>query len=1034
MGERADSDVSMTHTPSQHEFTIDPRNKQQVLQKNNAATDSPRHAGAGASASLSSGVNPLQKRLTKTPIEMGKVEKLRVMFSRYDTNGDGSIDPDEMKQLLGELGVDQEVTTDEVSEFCASLDKDGDGSIGFDEFVRFYKGIEKLAKVDTSEKAAAVVQARLNKTANIDVKAGNTSAATTPPSTPPLAPDNAQTEEAQGETFTSPNNKDRLKIKGLLDLVKASADEDAEEYITDKKKAARQRIYDLMYDLPCFAPDYLYRRWWDCIVLLIMMYHWIVATVQGIFSYEPTRDMIIVELIVTILMVVDIAVCLNTAIQAEDRAFYLVVDRKEIMKLYARSGMLFVDVLSGFPFDIIMWYAVGAMGWRVCRFLRLLKGFRLFSLFSLTDRGNMDPAFVQFYFWTVPLLKILTKMVFMGNLMTVIRMIIVSTGGVSTNCELYDQDRCQDSLTQRYLYSVWWCWALLTTQGLARVDDPPSFVYAAIVMAMSLLLQGHVIAHMSALLIKSDVAEQNRDSMRETLAIMRQYQIPASLQQEVLSFQYHSLQQNAASGFAHILERLPLPMQKEVGLYVRVDLIAKVPMFEDLSVDCKLELANCLEQTYCEPDCFIIEYGERGNEMYFMMHGFADVIVPAEGEDGTPDPTLTYGTVVTTIKRGDFFGEMALLNPELTRTASIQALSYCDMFQLHNYDFKKLLKDHEELRVRVEAEADLRGIKEKHGAARPNQRRRSSAFVSKPPTFLDEAGLAHVLGRPRRGSRPIGDKTSLRPEEAKPSRPSSQTSLLREISPADSSTLRPQSFIATQSFRRQREARAERKAPQSLNLDSREPRARGRLSDAFARGHDAEAAAAAAAGVGSAGVSSSDDASAAAAAAAGGKQGDIGLFEPKKDACASQNLPQPHVPVDILDDGHSQRNSKVSLVTESDSVMSVEELNSQARDIIGDDAERADVTLTRTIPINSNASRSCTSGGFHALRSGGADYFRSGRERNTSGYYLSQSSPSASPLDVPPRVGALEYKVWFYFVSLSSSPVLSSSPSPPFPP
>ena len=512
-------------------------------------------------------------------------------------------------------------------------------------------------------------------------------------------------------------------------------------------------------------------------------------------------------------------------------------------------------------------------------------------------------------------------------------------------------------------------------------------------------------------------------------------------------------------------------------------------MFEDLSVDCKLELANCLEQTYCEPDCFIIEYGERGNEMYFMMHGFADVIVPAEGDDGTPDPTLTYGTVVTTIKRGDFFGEvcgmslllsppppqvisltflppppnpttipistpppsqMALLNPELTRTASIQALSYCDMFQLHNYDFKKLLKDHEELRVRVEAEADLRGIKEKHGAARPNQRRRSSAFVSKPPTFLDEAGLAHVLGRPRRGSRPIGDKTSLRPEEAKPSRPSSQTSLLREISPADSSTLRPQSFIATQSFRRQREARAERKVPQSLNLDSREPRARARLSDAFARGHEAEAAAAGGAGGGSAGVSSSDDAS---AAAAGGKQGDIGLFEPKKDACASQNPPPPHVPVDILDDGHSQRyavvptpsfclsiflpllttsstqhsNSKVSLVTESDSVMSVEELNSQARDIIGDDSERADVTLTRTIPINSNASRSCTSGGFHALRSGGPDYFRSGRERNTSGYYLSQSSPSASPLDCPPRVSALEYKVCCFFHFVLSLPPAHSS-------
>ena len=81
-------------------------------------------------------------------------------------------------------------------------------------------------------------------------------------------------------------------------------------------------------------------------------------------------------------------------------------------------------------------------------------------------------------------------------------------------------------------------------------------------------------------------------------------------------------------------------------------------MFESLSVDCKLELASCLEQTYCEPDCFIIEYGEKGNEMYFIMHGFADVIIPAQNEMGEPDPNISYGTVVATVKRGDFFGEV----------------------------------------------------------------------------------------------------------------------------------------------------------------------------------------------------------------------------------------------------------------------------------------------------------------------------------------------------------------------------------------
>ena len=347
---------------------------------------------------------------------------------------------------------------------------------------------------------------------------------------------------------------------------------------------------------------------------------------------------------------------------------------------------------------------MGVDAWRFLRFLRLLKILKFPHLFTLTDRGNMDPSFVQFYFWTVPLLKIGAKFLFSMNILTIGRMVIAGSPADSCVNSEFGLDKCTESIVNRYLFSLWWCWALLTTQGLAKISGGREYTYAAFVMFMSLLLQGFFVAHMSALFLKSNVAEQNKDNMRATLGIMRQYCIPSSLQQEVLSFQYHSLQQNASSGFKHILERLPKPMQKEVGLYVRVGLIAKVPMFEDLSIECKLELANCLDQTFCEPDCFIIQYGEKGDEMYFMMHGFADVIIPSK-ECGD-----SLGRVVTTVKRGDYFGEMALLKPSASRNASIQALTYCDLFELHNDHFEKLLAGYDELRDKVQSEAIRRGL------------------------------------------------------------------------------------------------------------------------------------------------------------------------------------------------------------------------------------------------------------------------------------------------------------------------------------
>ena len=341
------------------------------------------------------------------------------------------------------------------------------------------------------------------------------------------------------------------------------------------------QIHGLMYDLPCFAPDYYIRRWWDLLVLLIIVYTNVFPPIQAIFKLEPTAPTQVCDWIVTALMLLDVLMCMNTAVQEEDRAFHLVTNRRDILRIYARSGYLFVDTISGIPFDLFCYYLFGVgWAWRVFRSFRVIKVVKWKSLFRLADRGNMDPSVVQFYFWVSPITKMVTMLLLTMNWLVIGRMMIATfqLEEKDTNCpnEEFGMDKCSDSTFIRYLYSAWWCWALLTTQGLAKVETGLVYTYAAVVMMFSLLLQGHVVATMSALLVKADISEQNRDSMRETLAIMRQYGIPSSLQQEVLSFQYHSLQQNAAAGFAHILERLPLPMQKEVGLYVRVVLIAKV--------------------------------------------------------------------------------------------------------------------------------------------------------------------------------------------------------------------------------------------------------------------------------------------------------------------------------------------------------------------------------------------------------------------------------------------------------------------------
>eukprot|EP01062_Namystynia_karyoxenos_P014933 TRINITY_DN1540_c0_g5_i2.p1 TRINITY_DN1540_c0_g5~~TRINITY_DN1540_c0_g5_i2.p1 ORF type:complete len:931 (+),score=299.54 TRINITY_DN1540_c0_g5_i2:148-2940(+) len=633
--------------------------------------------GGGGASDLPADMLEAKEAKYQPSTDERRVEELRQLFQQHDADGSGMIDAEELHALLPCIGL-KSITIEQVKELLDEIDMNNDGQVDFDEFLHFYDVLMLSEKRDLRG-----MEAR-DRLASVISSLGG-----------------------QNDIAAAFRERKKLVTMGA--------------YLTDRQVAARARIYNLLYGLPAMAPDYVYRRWWDVVVLITILYIWVIPTVQIVKGPPPTTPWVVVDCAVTVICIVDVLVTLDTAVQLDDRRFGLVVDRWEIFRLYARSGLFITDVLGALPLDLIAWGATrDVSAWRVMRGLRLFKLAKFSKLFQMTDRGSMDPSFVRFYFWTKTLLRQAFVILVLLHLMTLLRMIVTmqmeqhseryspgENGTTVENCQTFGLERCTEDVALQYFYAFFWVWALLTTQGMATLEDEVSYAYAMVVMFMSLVLQGHVVANMSALVLKSNVEVQNQDAMRSTLAIMSHYNIPGTLQQEVLSFQYHSLQQNAAASLAHILVRLPPPLQREVGLYVKVDLITGVPMFKTLSSECRMALANRLQQTYAEPQDYIIKYGEDGAEMFFMMHGFADVLIPAgpvqEGQVGFE------GRVVATTKRGDFFGEVALLKSG-KRTASIQALTYCDLFRLHIQDFRELLEEFSELSHRMEAEARERGL------------------------------------------------------------------------------------------------------------------------------------------------------------------------------------------------------------------------------------------------------------------------------------------------------------------------------------
>jgi uncharacterized membrane protein len=88
-------------------------------------------------------------------------------------------------------------------------------------------------------------------------------------------------------------------------------------------------------------------------------------------------------------------------------------------------------------------------------------------------------------------------------------------------------------------------------------------------------------------------------------------------------------------------------------LEMTIDTLRQVPLFESLDDEAADELCHLLESIDCKTGMFLFRAGETGNAMYLIERGKVRICVrTTDGREMT----------LTELERGDFFGEMALLD------------------------------------------------------------------------------------------------------------------------------------------------------------------------------------------------------------------------------------------------------------------------------------------------------------------------------------------------------------------------------------
>jgi voltage-gated potassium channel len=258
-----------------------------------------------------------------------------------------------------------------------------------------------------------------------------------------------------------------------------------------------------------------------------------------------------------------------------------------------------------------------------------------------------------------------------------------------------------------YLRSLYWCISTITTIGYGDITpaNNEQVVYAIVVMIFGVGMYGYVIANISTIIGNLQPARTRYLANMEKLgAFMRSREIPPGMQRRIRDYYGYVWEHRLGYDETSIVQGLPPGLLVEVSLFLKRDIIQKVPFLKGAGEELIKEIALVMQPVIYTPGDTVFHAGEPGADMFFISRGHCEVI----GTDGR--------SIVATLREGDFFGEIALLEHR-PRSASVRAATYCDLYRLDKESFDRVIARFPEFAAHVGAMSA--GRQQESGARAP---------------------------------------------------------------------------------------------------------------------------------------------------------------------------------------------------------------------------------------------------------------------------------------------------------------------------